>query len=87
VLAANTKWRCAIIPSPPEPATKPSADHANAQGGLARRMSWARLLNRAFGFEIDHCRNCGGSLKIVADIEDPPVILKYENGEEVRDAA
>jgi hypothetical protein len=39
-------------------------------------MSWARLLKRVFDIEVKHCRNCGGALKIIADIEDPPVIVK-----------
>ena len=45
-------------------------------------MSWARLLKRVF--DIEHCPNCGGALKIIAcpesrrraAIEDPPVIIK-----------
>ncbi len=81
VLAPNAKLRCEIIPSPPEHATEPSTDHAHAQGALAR-MSWARLLKRVF--DIDHCPNCGGTLKVIAapstrlriGIEDPPVILR-----------
>jgi len=32
VLAPNAKLRCEIIPSPPQPATEPSTDHAPAPG-------------------------------------------------------
>jgi hypothetical protein len=39
-------------------------------------MSWARLLKRVFEIDIEHCPNCGGALKIVAAIKDPPVIVK-----------
>ena len=75
VLAPNAKWRSKIIPSPPEPATEPSCDDAHAQGAPAR-MSWARLLKRVFDIDIEQCPNCGGALKIITAIEDPPVIIK-----------
>jgi len=39
-------------------------------------MSWARLLKRVFDIDVKHCPNCGGALKIIAEIEDPPVIVK-----------
>jgi hypothetical protein len=70
VLAPNAKLRREIVPSPTEQATAPACDHAPA------RLSWARLLKRVFDIDIEHCPNCGGSLKIIAAIEDPPVIVK-----------
>src|ERR1700730_4069128 len=75
VLAPNAKLRREIIPSPPEQATEPACDHANAHSEPAR-LSWARLLKRVFDIDIEHCPNCGGALKIIAVIEDPPVIIK-----------
>ena len=73
VLAPNAKLRREIVPSPPEQATAPACDHAQ---GAPARLSWARLLKRVFDINIEHCPNCGGSLKIIAAIEDPPVIVK-----------
>ena len=73
VLAPNAKLRREIVPSPPEQATAPACDHAQ---GAPTRLSWARLLKRVFDIDIEHCPNCGGSLKIIAAIEDPPVIVK-----------
>src|SRR5262249_21582084 len=35
-----------------------------------------RLLKRVFDIDIEHCPNCGDALKIIAAIEDPPVIIK-----------
>jgi len=35
-----------------------------------------QLLKRVFDIDIAHCSNCGGSLKIIAAIENPPVIVK-----------
>ena len=29
--------------------------------------------------DIEHCPNCGGALKIIAAIEDPPVIVKIRS--------
>jgi len=73
VLAPNAKLRREIIPTPVEQETEPSTDDTHAQGAPAR-MSWAKLLKRAF--DIDQCPNCPGALKIIAAIDDPPVIVK-----------
>ena len=48
---------------------------AHAQRTPAR-TSWARLVKRGFDIDIDDCPDCGGALKIIAAIEDPPVIIK-----------
>jgi hypothetical protein len=75
VLAPNARLRGKIVPTPAERATEPPMDHASAQGETPR-MNWARLLKRVFDIDVKHCPNCGGALKIIAEIEDPPVIIK-----------
>jgi hypothetical protein len=70
-----SSWLRITIPAPAERAAAPPTDHASAQGDTPR-MSWARLLKRVFDIDVEHCPNCGGALKIIAAIEDPPVIIK-----------
>ena len=43
------------------------------------RMSWAWLLKRVFDIDIEHCPRCGGTMKIIAAIEQPAVITKILN--------
>ncbi len=73
----NAKLRSEIIPSGSETANDTPDDHRNAppQSALAR-MSWARLLKRVFDIDMEHCPQCGGTLKIIAAIEEPAVIAK-----------
>jgi len=75
VLAPNAKLRSQIVPAPAQRAAETSSEGAHAQGAPPR-MSWARLLKRVFDIDIEHCPNCGGAMKIIAAIEDPPVIDK-----------
>jgi hypothetical protein len=75
VLAPNAKLRSKIVRAPAERAAETSSEDAHAQGETPR-MSWPRLLKRVFDIDIEHCPNCGGALKIIAAIEDPPVIDK-----------
>ena len=39
-------------------------------------MTWAQRLKRVFGIDIETCRECGGTVKVIACIEDPVVIEK-----------
>ena len=75
VLAPNATLRSKIVPAPAQRATETSTEDAHAQRETPR-MSWAQLLKRVFDIDIEHCPNCGGTLKIIAAIEDPPVIVK-----------
>ncbi len=65
VLAPNAKLRSKIVPAPAERAAETSSENAQASGA-SPRMGWARLLKRVFDLDIEHCPNCGGSLKIIA---------------------
>jgi hypothetical protein len=42
----------------------------------AYSMTWAQRLKRVFAIEIEKCEKCGGSVRIIASIEDPDVIQK-----------
>ncbi len=39
-------------------------------------MTWAQRLKRVFNIDIETCAACGGAVRIIACIEDPPVIEK-----------
>jgi hypothetical protein len=37
-------------------------------------LTWAQRLKRVFAIDIEHCRSCGGKLRVIASIEAPAVI-------------
>jgi hypothetical protein len=37
-------------------------------------MAWAQRLKRVFNIDIAVCKECGGTVKVIASIEDPVVI-------------
>jgi len=39
-------------------------------------MTWAQRLKRVFSIDVESCRICGGSAKVIACIEDPVAIKK-----------
>jgi hypothetical protein len=39
-------------------------------------MTWAKRLKRVFAIDIENCEKCGGTVRIIASIEDPDVIQK-----------
>ncbi len=77
VLAPNAKLRSEIIPDKPATVNETSDDLDSTQHQTtSARISWARLLKRVFNIDIEHCPHCGGTLKIIATIEDPAVVAK-----------
>jgi Putative transposase len=73
VLAPNANLRSEIVPCPTENTSEHEADHAHC---TPARISWARLLKRVFDVNIEHCPQCGGRLKLIAAIEEAPVIVR-----------
>ena len=52
------------------------SDDAHDRTPAERRasMTWAQRLKRVFDIDIEVCSACGGTMKIIACIEDPVVI-------------
>ena len=81
VLAPHYKFRKMIAPVKAEPPKLELVPDQTPTGALAEqkkktRISWARLLKRIFGIDVEKCNLCGGKVKIISTIEDPKVIKK-----------
>lgn len=50
----------------------PEQDRTPAEQQAAIR--WAQRLKRIFKVDVETCPNRGGSVKVIASIEDPPII-------------
>jgi hypothetical protein len=50
------------------------ADPADTARRQARGQCWAALMQRTFGFDVLACPRCGGRLRLIALIEEAPVI-------------
>jgi hypothetical protein len=66
VFAPNCKHRARIVPHRP----RGTVDNANPTAP----MSWMQRLKRVFDIDITTCPDCGGTLRVMACIEDPPLI-------------
>jgi hypothetical protein len=67
VFAPNFKHRVRIVPRRPR---RIDADQPPAP------MSWMQRLRRVFAIDIETCPACGGTLRVIACIEDPPLIAR-----------
>ncbi len=75
VFAPNSAHR-ALVTKTGRGKGRAEAAKAEARTPAERRsaMSWAQRLKRVFGIDIETCTACGGTLRIIACIEDPAVI-------------
>ena len=51
-----------------------AATESSCTHGRPAHISWARLLKRVFEFDMEHCPNCAGQLRIIAAILESAVI-------------
>ncbi len=80
VLALNSKHRINVTPAKRDKAA--NKQDLNGKKGVEpavnerTEMTWVQRLKRVFNLTITICNRCGGSVKIIACIEDPLVIKK-----------
>ena len=75
VLAPNHRWRGLVTPAKRGKGVKPIADmkvRSPAECHVA--MTWAQRLKRVFNIDIEVCSRCGGSVRVIACIEDQEAI-------------
>jgi len=75
VLAPNHRWRGLVTPAKRGKGVKRIAnteDRTSAECHAA--MTWAQRLKRVFNIDIEVCGRCGGSVRVIACIEDQDII-------------
>lgn len=80
IFAPNSSLRAQLTPSGrgKRPATNAESTKASSDDRTPdqcrRAMTWAQRLKRVFGIDVNTCIHCGGSVRIVASIEEPTAI-------------
>ena len=72
VLGARSAWRAQVVPDPPRGDASEALDDARSPSTYL----WAHLMRRSFGFDVLACARCGGRMRLVALIDQPPVIRR-----------
>jgi hypothetical protein len=75
VLAPNHRWRGRVTPAKRGKGAKRIAnDEVRSTVEYHATMSWAQRLKRVFNIDIEVCGHCGGSVKVIACIEEQDLI-------------
>jgi len=75
VLAPNHRWRGLVTPARRGKGVK-FTSNAEVRTPAERHaaMTWAQRLKRVFSIDIEVCGRCGGSVRVIASIEDQDVM-------------
>jgi hypothetical protein len=79
VFAPNSKHRVLVTPAKRGKGSKSKGAAVQDEKTPVQRhaaMTWAQRLKRVFNIDVETCRVCGGTAKVIACIEDPVVIKK-----------
>lgn len=79
VFAPNSKHRSQVTPARRGKGNTPNTTDKEQKTTPTERhaaMSWAQRLKRVFNIDIETCSKCGGTVKVIACIEDPVIIDK-----------
>ena len=75
VLAPNHRWRGLVTPAKRgKGAMRPVDSDVVSLIQRHAAMTWAQRLKRVFNIDIEVCGRCGGSVRVIACIEDQGVI-------------
>jgi hypothetical protein len=75
VLAPNHRWRGLVTPAKRGKGVKRiSNTEVRSPAERHAAMTWAQRLKRVFNIDIEVCGRCGGSVKVIACIEDQGII-------------
>jgi hypothetical protein len=75
VLAPNHRWRGLVTPAKRGKGAMRPVD-SDVVSSIQRHaaMIWAQRLKRVFNIDIEVCSRCGGSVRVIACIEDQDVV-------------
>lgn len=75
VFAPGSPDRSRVVPRHRAAAAgRGEADGEPSASARQQSLSWAQRLKRVFAVDIETCRRCGGTLRVIASIEEAPVI-------------
>jgi hypothetical protein len=76
VFAPNSKYRVDVTPAKRGKGNPTQSRDDKTPEQHRQAMTWAQCLKRVFNIDVLICPQCGGEAKVIASIEDQPIIDK-----------